>query len=980
MARRSMILLFTLILLIGTATATVEWEHNTGTGITASAISEAGDYVYIGTDAGTVYCYDVAGSSVWDASVVTSHGTVAISDMSLSGDGTHLLLSTGAAGKRVEVRDGLTGALFWYNQSSHSPAGISISHIGDRVAVTYPETNETVLWNVSTNTSITTYVDDSPTHIVTHPSGGWVAYSHSGNTITLRTPRENVPGFPAYGTTYSGVTSIAYTGDGVQLVYIHRSAGTDYSESTTTGTRWHIYIGENGCKSDYGDIRFVDGTGTDVSHYLTPGYTSSVGVFEVLLPVSSQVHIWYGNADATTAGVMSSSLSTTTFTTNGTYTAPTGISQAEVLVVAGGGGGGLYNDEDIAPGGGGGGGGAGGLINTVVPVSSPRAVTVGIGGAATYPGTNSSFGDLVAIGGGAGGYGGQGSMSASSGGDGHPGGTGGSGGGGGGGGTRYLEPGAGGAGGIGTVGQGHDGLPGVSAGSTYGGAGGAGGGLAYASSISGNTVTYSRGGAGGGAGGAGVMGWGGAGGGAATDGDPDGTGADGIVIVKPLSAFGAMTSVETRIARQTATYTGTISAITRDTTGSWIGVQTDNRLYLQRITNAGAFDDLIDLGVRIGTPYDLAITDGGLVAAEGRVNVLNIYNNVGVLIGTYTAGNSVRHVAMSPVNGLYAAAGSDDGKCYLFSKDETSAWYQTYASESGAPITALSMSWRGEGVIVGDSAGHIIYHSQREEADIDGMVTLTFFQRGHALTNTAITVESGGTSHEWTGITPYITDSYGRVVIPVMWGETYRVSVGDSYHIITATASTPEHVIVVPADEPLRTGAQYRSWYDDVENRVYYSFKDTRGKTSRAYFQIYRSSDNAFVYAHDIYVGHGNTDIHTGYYQIPEGYENTSYKVRLTVTGSPSFTNTWHQWVSGKSGVASLPVQLSKTLKIGIFMVLLLFVGGIFSYFSGPHGAVVVSLMAAMLVFWGWLPISPAVVVLGVVWAFLGLLGRTSVG
>lgn len=972
MARRSMILLFILISLIGTATAAVEWERNIGTGITASAISETGDYVYIGTDTGTVYCYDAAGSPIWNTSVVTPYGAVPISDICLSDDGLYLLLSTGAAGKRVEVRDGLTGVLSWYNQSAESPAGISISSTGGRVAVTYPDSNETVVWNVSTNIS-TTYTDDSPTHIVMHPSGGWIAYSHSGNAITLRSPRENVPGFSAYGTTYSGVTSIAYTGGGLQVVHIHRGTGTDYSETTDTGTIWHIHIGSGGCKADYSDIRFVNNAGTDVAHYLTPGYTSGVGVFEVLLPVSSQVHIWYGNADATGAGVASSSLSVTTFTANGTYTAPTGITQAEVLVVAGGGGGGHYNVEGSALGGGGGGGGAGGLINTVVPVSSPRVVTVGVGGAATYPGTNSSFGDLVAIGGGAGGYGGQGSTSASSGGNGHPGGSGGSGGGGGGGGIGYHEPGSGGTGGIGIIGQGYDGSPGVNADYTYSGAGGAGGGLAYMSSISGITVTYSRGGAGG------VPGSNGAGGGAATDGDPAGAGADGIVIVKPLSAFGAITSVETRISRQTATYTGTISAITRDTTGSWIGVQTDTRLYLQRIVSAGAFDDLIDLGVRIGTPYDLAITDGGLVAAEGRANVLNIYNSVGVLIGTYTAGNSVRHVAMSPVNGLYAAAGSDDGKYYLFSKDEASAWYQTFASESSAPISALSMSWRGEGVIVGNSIGHLVYHSQREESGIDGMITLTLFERGHVLANTAITVESGGLSHDWTAVTSYITDSYGRVVIPVMWGHNYRVTVGDTYHIVTAAASTPEHVIVVPADEPLRTGAQYHSWYDGDTNRIYYTFRDTRGQTSRAMFYIYRA-DGSLVHTSDMYIGHGNTTEHTGFYEIPAEHDVSSYRMRITVTGSPSFSNTWHQWTSGKSGVASLPAELSDTMKIGIFMVLLLFMGGIFSYFSGPHGAVVVSLMAGMLVFWGWLPISPAVVVLCVVWAFLGLLGRTSVG
>ena len=96
------------------------------------------------------------------------------------------------------------------------------------------------------------------------------------------------------------------------------------------------------------------------------------------------------------------------FTTVGTnsWTAPSDVTQVEVLVVAGGGGGGSRI---------GGGGGAGGLIyNSQYPVTPGQTytVTVGAGGssATSMPGTqggnggNSVFGNLTAIGGGGGGY------------------------------------------------------------------------------------------------------------------------------------------------------------------------------------------------------------------------------------------------------------------------------------------------------------------------------------------------------------------------------------------------------------------------------------------------------------------------------------------------------------------------------------------------------------------------------------------------
>ena len=104
---------------------------------------------------------------------------------------------------------------------------------------------------------------------------------------------------------------------------------------------------------------------------------------------------------------------TTPTLTNSSWTAPTGVTRVEVLVVAGGGGGGSGFNKSAA----GGGGGAGGLIYnanfTVVP-GTPYTVTVGTGGAGGTSGssgtagrgtngTNSVFSSLTAVGGGGGG-------------------------------------------------------------------------------------------------------------------------------------------------------------------------------------------------------------------------------------------------------------------------------------------------------------------------------------------------------------------------------------------------------------------------------------------------------------------------------------------------------------------------------------------------------------------------------------------------
>lgn len=167
---------------------------------------------------------------------------------------------------------------------------------------------------------------------------------------------------------------------------------------------------------------------------------------------------------------------------NHTFVVPYPRKNLEVLVVAGGGGAGTNN---------GGGGGAGGLIYTNIELTELSAinVVVGDGGIGTNnrssnasPGGNSSFGDLVAIGGGRGASGLTSSSSGGSGGGGSPSGT---------------RPGS-----SGTPGQGYAGGTAIYSGTYPGGGGGgatgnggaptAGPGISI--NITGSSTTYSLGG------------------------------------------------------------------------------------------------------------------------------------------------------------------------------------------------------------------------------------------------------------------------------------------------------------------------------------------------------------------------------------------------------------------------------------------------------------------------------------------------------
>jgi hypothetical protein len=130
------------------------------------------------------------------------------------------------------------------------------------------------------------------------------------------------------------------------------------------------------------------------------GYLSLAGGSTSQRPTITTTVVKWTNTGSQSYSVLSGPVPTLS---NTTWTAPTGVTSIEVLVVAGGGSGGSQH---------GGGGGAGGLIyrsNYTVTPGSSYTVTVGAGGTVGAfssignNGSNSVFDSLTAIGGGAGG-------------------------------------------------------------------------------------------------------------------------------------------------------------------------------------------------------------------------------------------------------------------------------------------------------------------------------------------------------------------------------------------------------------------------------------------------------------------------------------------------------------------------------------------------------------------------------------------------
>jgi hypothetical protein len=154
-------------------------------------------------------------------------------------------------------------------------------------------------------------------------------------------------------------------------------------------------------------IYWTNGTITTVANTTSPSAQTTVypvvngsGVSRNFIVAAKDANGIYSTATAVTStGNSNSQEIAASFTSSGTWVAPTGVSSVRYLVVAGGGGGGgaSYNAA---------GGGAGGVragTSLAVTAGTSYTVTVGAGGSSNYNGNTSTFNGISSSGGGRGG-------------------------------------------------------------------------------------------------------------------------------------------------------------------------------------------------------------------------------------------------------------------------------------------------------------------------------------------------------------------------------------------------------------------------------------------------------------------------------------------------------------------------------------------------------------------------------------------------
>lgn len=264
--------------------------------------------------------------------------------------------------------------------------------------------------------------------------------------------------------------------------------------------------------------------------------------------------------------------------------------------------------------------------------------------------------------------------------------------------------------------------------------------------------------------------------------------------------------------------------------GGWIGISTSEpKIYHQQITSAGFGTTQYSGSANSGTSRDIVIADSASYSAEARDLIFDIYQLDGTRKGTYTTGGTVRSIDFAVKNGLWACAGGDDGKYYVFSKDSTSAWYVYYQGDSGTVINTVAMSWRGEYGAVGRSDGTLEYYNLQSATSSSAYYVDTFVTKGGlAYTHVNMSVEkSDSYPYSFVDYTSGITDSTGKYSFEVEDGKYYRITVNSGEYSTIYQASSTYKLVTINIPQSISTRPYlYTSGYNETTRTMSINYQD----------------------------------------------------------------------------------------------------------------------------------------------------------
>jgi hypothetical protein len=285
--------------------------------------------------------------------------------------------------------------------------------------------------------------------------------------------------------------------------------------------------------------------------------------------------------------------------------------------------------------------------------------------------------------------------------------------------------------------------------------------------------------------------------------------------------------------QDTETLTDAIKLMDLAWDGNKVSVATDTRLYSLTIDANGIAS--ATYAATTGTPYDLMSGSDNNYVVEGRGLKALIYQSGTTLIGSQTAGNNMKHVALDEITGTWAVGAADDTHVYVFSKSNTSTWAYVWGTTPPELVRTVAMNARGQNFLYAINSGYIYFYSTTATSVTypDVFITIHISKNGApyagALCDVYYSDTGSGYALENAGM---IADSSGKLVVHAITGDYYRIvvkdpdgNIEDSLDIHVGRTTYDYYLSVITYAQPGDTPS-FGATYDDTTEQITVRYND----------------------------------------------------------------------------------------------------------------------------------------------------------
>ena len=267
--------------------------------------------------------------------------------------------------------------------------------------------------------------------------------------------------------------------------------------------------------------------------------------------------------------------------------------------------------------------------------------------------------------------------------------------------------------------------------------------------------------------------------------------------------------------------------------GNKVSVATDTRLY-SLVIDANGIASTTYVATT-GTPYDLMSGSDNNYVIEGRGLKALIYQSGTTLVGSQTAGNNMKHVALDEITGTWAVGAADDTHVYVFSKSNTSTWAYVWGTTPPELVRTVAMNARGQNFLYAIDSGYIYFYSTTATSVTypDVFITIHISKNGApyagALCDVYYSDTGSGYALENAGM---VADSSGKLVVHAITGDYYRIvvkdpdgNIEDSLDIHVGRTTYDYYLSVITYAQPGDTPS-FGATYDDTTEQITVRYND----------------------------------------------------------------------------------------------------------------------------------------------------------